>query len=310
MTTPNSNDPKPNEGTARFRAIMDAQGEEKMPEPPPQRSILDLLPKAAKSKGPDASAAAPQAQPQPQPAKAAPPKKKAGLNFSFPSAKKAAPRPQPRPQPAVESAAQVGAGSGSGTKRQFGPAYWTVTGTISLIVNAILFVIVFVLILQVARLRIKVTELTKYTSLPLTTVSGLYTNFELMDRAHIRTQIPINTQIPVQFELQISQQTEVTLSQDTPINGARVTLTTGGLNITNAPANIILPAGTRLPILLALVVPVDKQVPVSMIVPVDIALANTELSAPFKGLQTTIQPIYCLLKPNAASLDGAPICTK
>jgi hypothetical protein len=114
----------------------------------------------------------------------------------------------------------------------------------------------------------------------------------------------------VQFDIQINQQTEVVLSQDTPINGARVTLNTGGLNITNAPANIVLPAGTRLPILLTLTVPVDKQVPVHLVVPVDINLALTDLGVPFTGLMDVLEPLYCLLDPEAVDSQGVLICEK
>ena len=66
-------------------------------------------------------------------------------------------------------------------------------------------------------------------------LSGLYSNFEKMDRAHIKTEIPISTDIPVQFDIQINTQTNVVLSQDVTITGARVTLQTGGLEIVQAP---------------------------------------------------------------------------
>ena len=54
-------------------------------------------------------------------------------------------------------------------------------------------------------------------------------------------------EIPVQFDLGIVQETTVVLSEDVTINGARVDLNTGGLNIYNAPATVVLPAGTNLP---------------------------------------------------------------
>lgn len=146
--------------------------------------------------------------------------------------------------------------------------------------------------------------------MPLDTVSGLYSNFEKMNQAHITTTIPYDTEIPVQFDIQINQQTEVVLSQDTPINGARVTLSTGGLEISNAPANIILPAGTRLPIMLTLSVPVNKNVPVHLLVPVNIDLATSELGVPFTGLMDVLEPLYCMLDPLAVDSQGLLICEK
>ena len=146
--------------------------------------------------------------------------------------------------------------------------------------------------------------------MPVDTVSGLYNNFEKMNAAHIKTSIPYDTEIPVQFDIQINQQSEVVLSRDTPINGALVTLSTGGLEISNAPANIILPAGTRLPITLVMTVPVNKNVPVHLLVPVDIDLSTSELGVPFSGLMDVLEPLYCVLDPRAVDSQGVLICEK
>jgi hypothetical protein len=45
-----------------------------------------------------------------------------------------------------------------------------------------------------------------------------------------------------------------------------------------------------------------------MIVPVDIALNQTDLHDPFVGLQNVIRPLYCLVEPNATNLDGLLVC--
>jgi hypothetical protein len=278
MTTPNSHDPNKDENTTRFRTILSANEDEEPPKqtPPPARSILDNLPHAPKK-----AEAAPEANP---------PKRRDQV------------KPAAPPRPLKQDSDRP-----SG-KRRFGPAFWTVTSILSLIVNAVLIALVLIMLGLVSRMNLKLTAVMQYTTLPETTVKGLYENFVKMDEAHIRTQIPVSAEIPVQFDIQINTQTEVVLSQDTPISQARVTLNTGGLNITNAPANIILPAGTRLPITLSLTVPVDKKVPVSMIVPVDIALSNTDLHEPFVGLQTVVLPLYCLLDAQATSPNGVLLC--
>ncbi len=82
-------------------------------------------------------------------------------------------------------------------------------------------------------------------------------------------------------------------------NATVVQLNTGGLTIYNAPAEIILPAGTQLPILLNLDVPVDQEIPVNLDVAVDIPLKDTELHQPFSGLQTVLEPYIYML-------DGSP----
>lgn len=260
------------EQTSRMKAILNAGREPgPMPEPPAgkSRSPLDLLPHADKK---------PAAPPQPAPVKPRP---------------KRAPGERP---PARERL------------KRLGPPFWTVTGTISLFVDAVLIGIIIILWMQVSKLNLQINKLLELSNMPVELVGGLYANFERMESAHIKTNIKVETTIPVKFDLAISQLTEVVLSEDIAISGARVTLQTGGLNIASAPTNIILPAGTVLPITLQLTVPVETTVPVTLDVPVDIPLAETDLQEPFAGLRETIEPLYCLLKPDAMSIQGTPVC--
>ena len=145
---------------------------------------------------------------------------------------------------------------------------------------------------------------------PLDLLQGLYDNFELMDNAHIQTTILVEDEIPVQFTLGLNQETTVVLSQAVTIPGARVALTTGGLNIFNAPATVVLPAGTELPIRLSLDVPVDEMIKITLPVEVDIALNETDLHEPFVGLQDVVRPLYCLVKSDAMNAKGEDICLK
>jgi len=139
-------------------------------------------------------------------------------------------------------------------------------------------------------------------------LGGLYQNFVKMDAASIKTTIHVEKEIPVQFSLNVSGPTDVTLTRDVAISGALVTVNTGGLNINNARANIVLPAGTVLPVNIQnLVVPVDQQVLAVLDVPVNIPLNQTELHEPFVGLQKVIEPYYCLLQPNIV-VNGVNVC--
>ncbi len=172
-------------------------------------------------------------------------------------------------------------------KLKFGPPFWTIASVISLTVNLILLVIIFVLGTQLFTLKSLIQD---------QVLGGLFENFVLMDQAHIKTTIPVTTSVPAKFDLQLNTNTMVILTEDTPINDARVNLYTGGLSITNAPANIVLPAGTQLPIALNLTVPVDQMIPVNLTVEVDIPLKDTELHKPFVGLQEVVRPYYKMLK--------------
>ena len=177
-------------------------------------------------------------------------------------------------------------------KREFHfmAAFWTIASLISFTVNIILVVVLIAIANQLFSLKSVVeTQL----------IGGLAKNFQLMDQAQITTSVNVSTNVPAKFDLPLETDTTVTLTQDTPIIGAYVTLTTGGLSITHAPTNIVLPSGTVLPIHLSLVVPVDQQIPVNLVVPVNIPMNQTELHQPFIGLQNVVQPYQKLL-------DGIP----
>jgi hypothetical protein len=208
------------------------------------------------------------------------------------------PAPPASTQTPPEPAARLGS-------LKFGPAFWTVASVLSLTINVVLIVVLFLVVSNLRRLSINLNNLTK---IPVDLLGGLYTNFEKMDRAHITTTIPVETTIPVKFDLKLNQQTNVVLSQDVVINNALVTVQTGGLNITRALTTIVLPQGTTLPVILDLNVPVDTTVPVTLTVPIDISLENTQLHEPFAGLQEVVKPVYCLVDSSALNLSGAPIC--
>lgn len=186
-------------------------------------------------------------------------------------------------------------------------ALWTTASVISMLVN-----IVVIAVLLALYQNYKIVQIPNGIGIntPKDLLKGLYDNFELMDQAHIQQTINVNGEIPVQFPLRINQPTTVTLSEAVTIEGARVALTTGGLNIINAPATVTLPAGTNLPIILDMEVQVDQQVAIENLpVPVDIPLAETELHQPFTGLQDVVRPLYCLIDSNALSIiDGSKVC--
>lgn len=186
---------------------------------------------------------------------------------------------------------------------QFLPAFWTIASLMSITVNIVLIIILLVLLEMLG--SIQGTANDKISNL----LGGLYTNFVKMDQATIQTNIHVEKDIPVNFSLNVSGPTNVTLSQPVTINGALVSVQTGGLNIVNAQARIVLPQGTLLPITIEnLTVPVNQSVKAVLDVPVNIPLNQTQLHIPFEGLQKVVKPWYCLVEPNA-TLDGSQICS-
>lgn len=175
--------------------------------------------------------------------------------------------------------------------------FWSVGSGLSFLINFVLIVVVVVLLAQMHTFRTITQE---------KIVAGLYGNFVLMDRATIETTVIVEDNIAVQFNLPLQEDTVVVLTEDTAIEGATVSMNTGGLNIVKAPTDIVLPKGTRLPVRLDLQVPVDTEIPISLTVPVSIPLNETELHKPLVGLQEVVEPLYQLLSSPASSWSKAP----
>jgi hypothetical protein len=179
---------------------------------------------------------------------------------------------------------------------KIGPAFWTVAGIFSIGLNIILIILLVLIGRELFGLKQLVND---------QLIGGLYENFVMMDEAVISTTIAVDDTIPVQFVLPVNTSTSVVLTEDTLLQDANVNLATGGLRISNAPADIILLAGTQLPVNLNIMVPVDTTIPIHLEVPVRIPLNETELHAPFVGLQNVIGPYNDLLGEAPNTWDEA-----
>ncbi len=200
----------------------------------------------------------------------------------------------------TSTASSSGPKTGLRLKReQLLPAFWTIASIMSVIFNVILLAVLVGILRGIGSVNA--------TGIGSGLLGGLYTNFERMDQAHIRTVIPVTTDIPLNMNIPIQTITGITLAQDVVIRNARVRISTPTFNI-DSPAEVTLPAGTAMNVQLNFSVPVQQSVPVTLNVPVDIAIQNTELHPAIAGLQTTIKPLYCIMAPTALSLSGAPVC--
>lgn len=183
--------------------------------------------------------------------------------------------------------------------RAYMPAFWTIASIISLLFNVVLLVLVIGL-------------LRSFSSLDASAVGtgmlgGLYSNFERMDQAHIKTTIPVQTTVPLDLTVPVQTTTGITLAKAVSIPGAHVRINTALFNI-DAPANVTLPAGTSMDVTMSFAVPVKADLPVALSVPVDIPLHATDLHPALVGLQDTIRPVYCMMAPLAKTLNGEPVC--
>ncbi len=254
-------------------------------------------------------------QPEPKSPLLQLPKREPDSQEAFPSDAQAVATPasegahhqeQPTPVPATQVASPPPAPPSDSTSRgfSFGPAFWTVTGILSLLVNGILIAVLLVLYNMLGQVQ----DLQgNATNIGASVLGGLYTNFEKMDRASIKTTIPVDAQIPLKLTVPVKTTTQITLADSAVIPNAQVVINTGGLSI-NSAARVTLPAGTPLMVNLDFELPVEATIPVHLEVPVNIPMAETELHEPFVGLQNVVQPWYCLVEPNAFSLKGKAIC--
>ncbi len=221
--------------------------------------------------------------------------RRAQAGGSAPSTPEPVPAPQPSSPP--ESTSRQ---THSRVERTY-RAFWTVTGLMSLLVNGILLGIVVYLGMSLNSLK------TLSDNKDLMILSGLYTNFQRMERASIVTSITVQDSIPIDLTVPIQKTTQIRLASDTTIPNARVRINTATLNI-DAPAQVILPSGTVLEVALDFNVPVQGSVPINLTVPVNIPLAQTELQTPFSNLQKVVKPFLCIIEPLSVDLDNKSIC--
>ncbi len=182
---------------------------------------------------------------------------------------------------------------------RFLPAFWTAASVISLLFNLVLLIVVVGMLRMLGSLDA--------ANLGPGVLGGLYTNFERMDQARIKTEIPVQTVIPLNLTVPVQATTGITLAKAASIPGAHVKINTALFNI-DAPANVTLPAGTQLSVAMAFDLPVQAQIPINLTVPVDIPLRQTELHPAITGLEDTLKPLYCIVNPSAQSLTGQPVC--
>jgi hypothetical protein len=114
-----------------------------------------------------------------------------------------------------------------------------------------------------------------------------------LQAAHIKTTIPLNQPLPLRglgVIVPLHQEPSVTLVEDVPLNLSGADIDLGAGNRLHAQnIGIVLPAGTPLKIKLDMEIPLDDvTIPIKLNVPVDIAMADTELAPQFRRLGNVV----------------------
>ncbi len=190
---------------------------------------------------------------------------------------------------------------------KFMPAFWTVAGIFSLLVNIVLLGLLISMGHQIFQLKSALAK----------GVTGVYDGLTLMDQAHIVTTVPVETTVqlqdnlPVVFNLPIKQSTQLQMVQGANLPGASILL-----NGTWVPTNLTLPAGTPIQVNMDMTipvsqsVPVDVTVPVSLLVPLDLAVDQTDLHQSIIGIQGAIQPYKEFMASSFNSSKDISLCQK
>src|SRR6476646_70575 len=140
-----------------------------------------------------------------------------------------------------------------------------------------------------------------------------------LQAAHIRTTIPLNQPLPLKGlggVVPLHQEPSVTLVEDVPLNLSGADIDLGAGNRLHAQnIGIVLPAGTPLKIKLDMLIPLDDvTIPIKLDVPVDIAMANTELAPQFRRLGNVVDrlvyPARDLLEMPDVKKPDPPIVPK
>jgi hypothetical protein len=114
-----------------------------------------------------------------------------------------------------------------------------------------------------------------------------------LQAAHIKTTIPLDQKLSLKNKgvvVPVSQEPTVTLVDAVPLSldGADIDLGAGN-RLRAQNISLVLPAGTPLKIKLDMQIPLDDvTIPIQLNVPVDIAMADTELAPQFKRLGNVV----------------------
>lgn len=164
----------------------------------------------------------------------------------------------------------------------------------SFIVNLVLVAVVAVLLLTLFDIKRNIAE-------PL--VGGLYSAFVGLENATIDWTIPVRADVPVNLDIDLVQNTVVTLTDAVPLT-VLAQINAPGLTVSNATVRLELPVGLQLPVSLDLDVPVRDTLPVSLDVRAVIPLEETQLYDVATSLQYLFEPLAIGLSNLPADWGG------
>jgi hypothetical protein len=138
-------------------------------------------------------------------------------------------------------------------------------------------------------------------------VEGLYGGFGRMNDARIMRTIEVEDTVPAVFDLAVDQTTTVELMEPVPLT-LPANFSLGPYGSINGTVSLELPAGTKLPVHMAMTVPVSETIPINLKVGVAIPLNETELGPEFQHLQQLMAPLNTMITSLPDDWDGLVAC--
>lgn len=170
------------------------------------------------------------------------------------------------------------------------------------------FVVNFILIIVLLLVAPLIIPIVSDIAVPI--VDDLDTSFVEMGDANIVRTIQVDDTLGINFTLPLEDQTDVVLAEDVRLNRPATVSFPGNASVIYGQVDLVLPAGTILPVTLSLDVPVSQTIPVQLDVAVEIPLDETDLGTPFERLETRFGPLNRLLSSLPDSNDNLMITVR
>lgn len=174
------------------------------------------------------------------------------------------------------------------------PGLWKAMILTSFVLNLVLIFVVLFLVMSLVTWRDQILG-TSVSGLGFAknNVAELRDVVQQLQKAHIITTIPLNQNLSLAGKgvaVPVDQVTDVVLTQPVPLTLAGADIDLGSGNRLHAQnISLELPAGTPLQIALKMNIPLDQvTIPIQLDVPVDIAMADTELAPQFRRLGSVV----------------------
>jgi hypothetical protein len=170
-------------------------------------------------------------------------------------------------------------------RRSVWNAIKNMTIVMSLVVNVILIVVVFVLLSQLSNIKATLQGV----------LNQLDSAFVSLGAAVIHDNIYIDQRVPVQFDLVVDQPGAARITQAVPLS-IPATFSLGSFGTINGTVSLALPPGTTLPVQINMTVPVNNEIPVTFTQPVAIPLGERGLGPVIGQLRGVTLPLLQLVQ--------------